>query len=81
MASSSTFIKVGFEGSTTNGNTRFHLNDQHALSMSELSETFPGIIGLKYRFAESDGWKLVINKDADGNLKPDDWDTWHCNIV
>ncbi|CAF2769629.1 unnamed protein product [Rotaria sp. Silwood2] len=81
MTDSSIFITVGVEGSITNNNFQFVLNDQHALLMSELSEAFPGVIGLKYRDAESDPWNLVANKDADDNLKPDDWDTWYFNMV
>ncbi|CAF4429286.1 unnamed protein product [Rotaria sp. Silwood2] len=81
ITNSSIFITVGVEGSTTNNNFQFVLNDQHALLMSELSEAFPGVIGLKYRDAESDPWNLVANKDADDNLKPDDWDTWYFNMV
>ncbi|CAF1414497.1 unnamed protein product [Rotaria sordida] len=81
MTNSSTFIIVGFEGSTTDDNFQIVLNDNDALSMSKLSEMYPGIIGLKYRDAKSDPWKVVANKDADGNLKPDDWDTWHFNMV
>ncbi|CAF3166889.1 unnamed protein product [Rotaria sp. Silwood2] len=73
--------KIGVEGSITNNNFQFVLNDQHALLMSELSEAFRGVIGLKYRDAESDPWNLVANKDADDNLKPDDWDTWYFNMV
>jgi len=74
-------IRVGLEGSTANNCLPFYLNNQNALSMSELSESFPGIIGLKYRNARTGEWELVLNKDADGNLIPADWDTWHFDIV